>query len=132
MKTKNKILVLIVPILIVSAVISYWFYTNKAYYPTLPFQGGSKKEVVQKLEKSSNELVQLAKVNGSYWLGFKGSQQEGRESVIKEMEERGLKYDSYDGNGIFFKNDKRIIISGTKWTGDYVLYKVPAESNISK
>lgn len=128
-KNKNNVFFQIASILAVLFFISLWLYTNKTFYPTLPFEGGSKKVVVDKLEKGNNQIVELAENNGFYWFGFKGNQQEGREALIKEMENRGLKYDSYDGSGIFFfVNDEQIIITGTIWTGDYVLYKVPAGS----
>lgn len=119
---------LIASILVVFTLISVWLYSSKTYYPALPFDGGSKKEVVEKLDKSTNELVELAKVDGFYWLGYRGNQLEGRDNLIKEMENRGLKYDFYEGAGIFFENDERIIITGTMWTGDYILYKIPAGS----
>jgi hypothetical protein len=48
------------------------------------------------------------------------------------MEDRGLKYDSYDGAGLFFENGEQVIITGTMWTGDYVLYKVPERSYVNK
>jgi hypothetical protein len=128
-KNKNNVFFQIASILAVLFFISLWLYTNKTFYPTLPFEGGAKKVVVDKLEKGNNQIVELAENNGFYWFGFKGNQQEGREALIKEMENRGLKYDSYDGSGIFFfVNDEQIIITGTIWTGDYVLYKVPAGS----
>ena len=44
------------------------------------------------------------------------------------MEDRGFKYDYYEGSGIFFENGERVIITGKMWTGDYILYKVPEES----
>ena len=123
---KNKnVLFLIGSILVVFILVSVWFYSSKTYYPALPFDGGSKKEVFEKLDKSTNELVELAKADGFYWLGFRGNQQAGRDKLIKEMESRGLKYDFYEGAGIFFENDERIIITGTMWTGNYVLYKIP-------
>jgi hypothetical protein len=130
--TKKNLLFLIVSILAVFILISFWFYSSKVYYPTLPFEGGSKKEVVEKLDKSNNELVELANINGFYWIGYRGNQQEGRDNVIIEMEDQGLKYESYDGAGIFFGNEDRIIITGTMWTSDYVIYKVPAGSYLSK
>ncbi|WP_199622689.1 hypothetical protein [Paenibacillus alkalitolerans] len=123
-----KTIVIFVSVLVAFILLSFWFYSNKAYYPTLPFEGVSKKEVVKKLGSSNNELVELAKVDGFYWLGFRGNQQEGRNNVIKAMEDRGLVYESYDGAGLFFKNknNERIIVTGKMWTGDYVLYKIPA------
>lgn len=130
---ENKILLFIaISILAVLIFIGFWVYSNKAYYPELPFEGGSKKEVVEKLDNSKNELVELANVNGFYWLGFKGNQQEGRDKVIEQMEDYGLKYDTYEGSGIFFENGERIIITGTMWTGDYVLYKVPERSYFNR
>jgi hypothetical protein len=130
---KNKIsLFVIIPMLALFTITGFWLYSNKAYYPALPFERGSKKEVVEKLDRSNNELVKLAKVDGFYWLGFRGNQQDGRDKVIKLMADRGLTYDSYEGAGIFFKNGERVIITGTMWTGDYVLYKVPERNYFNK
>ncbi|MEF3302164.1 hypothetical protein [Paenibacillus sp. GYB003] len=121
--------VLIASTLTVLFVIYLCLSSNTSFYPTLPFDGGSKKGVVDKLEKGDGQLVELAENNGFHWFGFKGNQQAGRAALIKEMEYRGLKYDSYDGSGIFFfKNDEQIIVTGTIWTRDYVLYQVPAGS----
>ena len=125
-------LVLLIVLLAVFISIGFWVNSNKAYYPELPFEGGSKKEVVEKLEKSNNELVELSNGNGYYWLGFRGNQKDGRDEVIKQMEDRGLKYDYYEGSGLFFENGKRVIITGEQWTKDYILYKVPEGSYINK
>ncbi|MFC5653453.1 hypothetical protein ACFPYJ_30915 [Paenibacillus solisilvae] len=126
MKT-NKILVFSGAAILLAFIICYWVYSNKFYYPTLPFERITKKEAVWKLENGNHELVELEKVNGYYWLGFKGNQQEGRDKINKKMEDQGLNYDSFDGNGIFFEKEDRVIITGTMWTRNYVLYKVPAE-----
>lgn len=129
MKKNKKVLFQIVSTLAVFILIGLWLYSNKTHYPTLPFEGGSKKETVEKLDRGNNRIVELVEDNGFYWFGYKGNQQKGREALIKEMENRGLKYDSYDGAGIFFfENDEQIIITGTMWTRDYVLYKVPVGS----
>lgn len=91
MKRYKYLIFLTVAILAVFIFIGFWVYSNKAYYPELPFGGGSKKEVVEKLDKSNNELVELSNANGIYWMGFRGNHKEGRDEVIKQMEDRGLK-----------------------------------------
>ncbi|MOA35761.1 hypothetical protein D3C78_1572370 [compost metagenome] len=98
----------------------------------LPYENGSKKAAVDKLSNSDNELVELAHVNGFYWLGFKGNSLEGRNKIIAEMENRGLTYSYYEGAGIFFENGERVVITGEMWTGKYILYKIPEESYIGK
>ncbi len=123
---KNKISLFLTLILLTALIfIGISFYASKAYYPELYFDGGSKKDVVEKLKKSNDELVELANVDGFYWLGFKGNALEGRNKIIKQMESQGLKYEYNEGNGIFFENGERVIVTGRQWTGDYILYKVP-------
>lgn len=122
----NKIsLFLTLFLLAVLVFIGLGIYTSKAHYPELYFEGGSKKDVIEKLKNSNDELVELANVDGFNWLGFKGNALDGRNKIIKQMESQGLKYEYYEGNGIFFTNGERVIVTGRQWTGDYIIYQVP-------
>lgn len=131
MKTKQIFFILLSSLLVVIILFGLDVYVNKAYYPDLPFEGASKKIVVDKMKKSKDELVELADNNRYYWLGFKGNQGDGRDKIIRDMENQGLKYDYYEGAGIFFKNEheERIVVTGTMWTRNYVMYKVPQEKD---
>ncbi|MCC3375043.1 hypothetical protein [Cohnella sp. REN36] len=104
-----------------------WLFVSKAYYPALPFEGVSKREALAKLAAGDGALVELAARPGYRWLGFRGSQQKGRERIVEEMELRGYHYTHIDGAGIFFANPnrERAIVTGTNWTSKYVLYRVP-------
>lgn len=128
MNAKKIGLLLIVPVVSIFFAVYFGIYASKAYYPNLPFEGGSKKNVVEKLENSNRELVTLAKVNGYYWLGFEGNQKEGKDKIIMEMEGKGLKYNYYEGSGIFFGDTDRVVVTGQVWTRKYILYKIPEES----
>ncbi|NIK76783.1 hypothetical protein FHS15_001908 [Paenibacillus castaneae] len=132
---KNRLVVFTavsLSLVVVFGAVSLWIYSSKGYYPTLPFEGGTKKEIVDKLKGSNEELVELALNNGYYWIGFEGNQEDGRNKMIRRMEDQGLEYIAYEGSGIFFGNKEKIIITGTMWTRNYVLYKVPAGSYLSK
>lgn len=127
MKRYKNLLLLTAAILTVFIFIVFWTFSSKAYYPELPFEAGSKKEVVEKLEATHNDLVELSNAHGFYWLGFKGNHKQGKDKVIKLMEDRGLRYAFYEGSGIFFENGEMVVITGVQWTSKYILYKVPEE-----
>lgn len=110
----------------------FWVYFGKAYYPDLPYDGGSKKEAIQKLENSGGELIELASDGSFYWLGHKGNRLDGRNRVIDHMESRGYTYDYDEGSGLFFQKNGRTIVTGTNWTAKYVLYKVPVEARLDE
>jgi len=129
-KTNKRWGWIIVPVLAVF-ISGYWLYDSKAYYPALPFEGASTKIIVGKLKSSDNELVELANVDGYYWLGYKGNQKAGMDHVVEKMEEKGSEYDYYEGAGIFFENNGRVVVTGTMWTSKYVLYKIPEEAYTS-
>ncbi|MEK4496284.1 hypothetical protein [Ureibacillus sp. FSL W8-0352] len=105
---------------------AFVFY-NKLYYPSLPIENMSKKEVIEKLNNSDEKIVKLLNENGQQWYIISERNISIADEIIKEMvSQYGWVFKQKDGNGLFFeKQGENLIISIQMWTGDYVLVKIP-------
>lgn len=104
-------------------------FMSKAYYPQLPMEGISKREVFTLLRQSENELVPLIKNDNTLWYGYKGNQQDASNAMRHRMLEAEWTFVDQMGSGYFFTNkdnDKRTVTS-QMWTGSYVLYQIQKE-----
>lgn len=106
---------------------AFVFY-NKLYYPSLPIENMSKKEVIEKLNNSDEKIVKLLNENGQQWYIISERNISVADEIIKEMvSQYGWIFKQKDGNGLFFeKQGENLILSTQMWTSDYVLVKIPA------
>lgn len=100
-------------------------YYSKIYYPSLPIDSVSKREVVQRANKS-DDIVYLTKETGYEWYISKVNQGEAYEHLKQMMKKKGWNYKEQMGAGfIFQKENKEIIVESQMWTGKYVIFQIP-------
>jgi len=106
------------------------FY-NKIYYPALPIQSMSKREVVQKINNSDTKIISLAEENGQDWYIITVSNILTADELIKEMvEQHGWMLKQKEGNGLFFEKEGKVLIASTQmWTSNYIIVKIPEYFN---
>lgn len=105
---------------------AFVFY-NKLYYPSLPIETISKKEVIEKLNHADKKIIKLTSENGKEWYIVNEQNQSSVDEIIKEMmNEKDWVFKEKDGSGLFFeKQGEDLIITTQKWTGDYSLVDIP-------
>jgi len=116
--------------LIVVLVGAFVFY-NKLYYPSLPIETISKKEVIKKLNNSDEIIIKLAEEDGKEWYIVNERNQSNVDEIIKDiMNEKDWVFKEKDGSGLFFeKQGEDLIITTQKWTGNYSLVDIPLKFN---
>ncbi|MER2107171.1 MAG: hypothetical protein ABS949_09550 [Solibacillus sp.] len=117
------------PILIISilfALAAALVFNSKLYYPALPIETVTKKEVLEKV-KLGEPITALAIENGKHWYIIQERNQARADALLIDMlRQDGWHFTEKDGSGLFFQCDgKRLIVTTQKWTGDYVLVDVP-------
>lgn len=122
-KLKHIILSFIAIVLLVVGIL---FYT-KSYYPELPIEGVSKREVIRLLEHPGGELILLKNDGLINWYGFKGNQFNGSKELIEILQSQGLVFIEQMGSGYMFTDHtgSKVIVESQMWTGKYVLYEIP-------
>ena len=122
---KKVLLIIGLIILFVGGVVFY----NKLYYPMLPIENMSKKEVLEKVNDSDNQIIQLSKENNIEWYIIKERNiSDADEMIIELVSQKGWMFKEKEGSGLFFeKEDEKLIVTTQKWTSDYLLVKIPFE-----
>ena len=120
----KKILITIA--LIVVLVGAFGFY-NKLYYPSLPIETISKKEVIEKLNHSDQKLIKLTSEKGEEWyIVNERNQSNVDEIIIEMMNEKDWVFKEKEGSGLFFeKQGEELIVTTEKWTSNYSLVDIP-------
>lgn len=105
---------------------AFGFY-NKLYYPSLPIETISKKEVIDKLNHSDKKIIQLTSEKGKVWYIVNDPNQSNVNELIKEMmSEKDWVFKEQNGSGLFFeKQGEDLIITTQKWTSNYSLVDIP-------
>ncbi|PID25466.1 hypothetical protein [Sporosarcina sp. P7] len=117
---------MIVAVLVV--MVSVWIVVNKSYYPSLPIENLSAKEVIRQLTDSDRKIVEIAAEEDSAWY-ITRSQNKGisiADETIKEMiGSRGWAFKAKEGSGLFFeKEGETLLVTTQMWTKKYVLVHV--------
>lgn len=109
-------------------VISFVFF-HKIYYPPLPFDSISKKDVLEKVTDSDKQLVKLINENGIQWYITSEQNISSVDEMIKELvAQKGWVFNLKEGSGLVFeKQRKKLVVTTEKWTGDYVLCQIPSK-----
>jgi hypothetical protein len=129
MKSGFKVIILVA--ISFAVIFGIGLYTSKSYYPSLPFEGLSKREVLKKIESNDNsKLIMLTEGPAVAWYAYKGNQEDGSKQIIMKMEQRGFVFKEQLGSGYIFRDKdnefkKDKIIESQMWTSKYVLYEVP-------
>jgi len=96
-------------------------FNSKFYYPKLPIESMSKKEVVESITQSSKDMVKVAEENGYEWFITRMEQGKARENLKEMISKKGWKFKEQMGSGyIFEKKYKRLIAETEMWTGNFV------------
>ncbi|MFS0557690.1 hypothetical protein [Brevibacillus sp. 179-C9.3 HS] len=99
------------------------------WYPALPFESKSKREVTELLDEYTGSIVKLTSENHIDWYGYgpQANQASAAEAVKRAVSEKGWTFIQQDGAGYFFERGKeKLIITSQMWTGNYVLFRIPA------
>ncbi|MFK5707550.1 hypothetical protein [Lysinibacillus boronitolerans] len=116
----------IISVVICIAISSGTLFYSKIYYPSLPIDSVSKREVVQKANKSDESIVYLTKENGYEWYISKMNQGEAYEYLKQMMKKKGWNYKEQMGAGFIFQkeNKEELIVGSEMWTGKYVIFQI--------
>ena len=101
------------------------FY-SKVYYPALPIDSLSKREVVNIGNSSNEQIIKLTEENGYDGSLSKVNQVKAYEHLKQLMESKGWVFKEQLGAGLIFqKGNEELIIESERWTGKYVLFQIP-------
>lgn len=114
-------------ILLIAALAGAYIFINKLYYPALPIDTISKKQVLDHLHHSDEKIVFLTTENGKEWFIIDERNQVNRAEIITDMlQNYGWTYIEQMGNGFFLEKQNEILIVTTqKWTRNYSLVDIP-------
>lgn len=120
---------MIVAVLVV--MVAVWIGVNKSYYPSLPIENRSAKEVIGQLNDSDQKIIEIATEEDFTWY-ITRSQNDGisvADETIKEMiGSKGWVFKAKEGSGLFFeKEGQSLLVTTQMWTKKYVLVHVPNE-----
>ena len=114
-------------ILLLATLAGAYIFINKLYYPSLPIDTMSKKEVVHTLKISDEKIVPLTVENGKQWvLVNEHNQTMANELVIDMLHNYGWTFKEQNGGGLFFeKQNEKLVVTTKRWTGNYSLVDIP-------
>jgi hypothetical protein len=110
------------------AIIAGSVFVTKSYYPPLPFESASKREVIAKLNGSpGGELVRIAAERGYEWYIVRMEGGNAYDALKKKMTDDGWAFAEQLGAGFKFEKEGRSVMAVTRmWTGNYVICQIPA------
>lgn len=114
-------------IISIFVIVFVFVFYNKLYYPPLPIENMSKKEVVEKINDSNTQMIKSTNENDKVWYLIKERDGSVADAMIVEMlNQYDWVFKEKDGAGLFFeKNGETLIITKKQWTGDYKLVDIP-------
>jgi hypothetical protein len=119
----KKWLIIIGVLIVISGIV---VFNSKFYYPTLPIESVSKKEVLESLNDSSENIVKIAEENDYEWFITRVEQGKEYENIKNMINKNGWQFKNQEGSGYFFeKGDKKMIATTQMWTGNYVIVQIP-------
>ncbi|MFF0830639.1 hypothetical protein ACFYU8_27715 [Brevibacillus sp. NPDC003359] len=99
----------------------------RIWYPALPFESKSKREVTELLDEYTGPIVKLTTENNIDWYGAQSDQGSAADAVKRAVTEKGWTFIQQEGAGYFFERGKeQMVITSQMWTGNYVLFRIPA------
>lgn len=103
-------------------------FNSKMYYPPLPFEHMSKKEVFEKAQDSNGRIVKLSN-DGEYdwYITDERNMETAGKAIIELANRYGWNFSQKEGSGLFFnKQGETLIVTTQKWTGEYTVIQIPA------
>lgn len=118
---------ILIAILLTVLIAGVYIFMNKLYYPPLPIESMSKKEVVHALKSSDEKIVPLTVENGKQWVLINERNQPIIDELIVDMlQNYGWAFKAKEGSGLFFeKQNTKLIVTTEKWTSNYSLVDIP-------
>ncbi|WP_236841201.1 hypothetical protein [Brevibacillus formosus] len=98
-------------------------------HPALPFESKSKREVTELLGENTGKIVKLTTEENADWYGYgpQANQATAADAMKRAVTEKGWTFIQQEGAGYFFERGKeKMIITSQMWTGNYVLFRIPA------
>lgn len=123
---------IVIAIGLIAILIGAFVFYNKLYFPPLPIETISKKEVIEKLNNSDEKIIKLTVENEKEWyIADERKQSNVGDIIIEMMRQKDWVFQEKDGSGLFFdKQGKRLIVTTQKWTGSYSLVAIPLHYDI--
>ena len=111
-----------------------YIFSNKLYYPPLPIESVSKKEVIEKLNDSDEKMIKLTTENEKIWYIVNDRNQLNVDETVKQfLTEKGWVFTEKMGSGLFFeKQGEKLIIETQKWTKNYSIIDMPVHFNVKE
>jgi hypothetical protein len=104
-------------------------YYSKAYYPPLPFDSVSKREVLDAVEDANGALAKVTEDDGYEWYIAKMEQGQAYDHLKAMMKAQGWEFVEQMGSAFLFKQgDADLIVESEMWTGYYVLFQIPSRT----
>ncbi|MBB4825567.1 hypothetical protein HNO89_002803 [Sporosarcina luteola] len=108
------------------ACILLFLIINKVHYPSPPIDSITPKEIVNKLNESNQQLVEISKDSSGTWYVI-NNLKEVNKIVEDFISEKGWSLSKIEGNSLFFERQGELLVASTEmWTNKYRLVKVPA------
>ncbi|MFD2639367.1 hypothetical protein [Piscibacillus salipiscarius] len=103
-------------------------FDSKFYYPTLPIDSVSKREVLESLNDTSEDIVKIAEENGYEWYITPMEQGKAHDNLKNLISKNGWHFKQQEGSGYFFeKGDNTLIATTEMWTVNFVIVKIPSD-----
>lgn len=117
---------LIIGVLI--GILGFVAFDSKFYYPELPIESVGKKEVLESLNDTPEDIVKIAEENGYEWYITPMGKGKVYDNLMNLISMNGWHFKQQEGSGYFFEKDDNTLIATTEmWTGDYVIVKIPKD-----
>ena len=109
-------------LLIVYGVLIY----RDIFHPSLPIDSVSKNEVLDKVNKSSGDIVKVAEEEGYQWYIAEMDEGEVYDDLKVLMKNKGWHFkEQTDSHFIFESKQGEIAVSSIMWTKKYILFYFP-------
>ncbi|MEK4628679.1 hypothetical protein MKZ17_10775 [Solibacillus sp. FSL R7-0682] len=104
---------------------------NKDFYPSLPIESLSKRDVIKIINHSEKPMEKLTDEDGFAWYITSEQDMSIVDDTIKKLvDQNKWIYKDKEGSGLIFeKQEKKLIVTTQKWTGKYVIVKIPINFN---
>ncbi|OMF24508.1 hypothetical protein BK133_22495 [Paenibacillus sp. FSL H8-0548] len=116
--------------ILIAAILIGIFVSSKSYYPDLPIDSVSKREVIAMINQSSEAMVKITEEGGNAWYIMQREQGAAvNDSLKKLMTDKGWEFKEQMGAGFIFEKEGKAVIPTTRmWTRHYVLCQIPLEA----
>lgn len=98
------------------------------YYPPLPIDSISKKDVLEYVNISSGKIVKISEENGYYWYIAEVSGEKTYEDLKSLIEKEGWRFKKQVNEGLVFESKQgEFMVSSRMWTKKYIIFNFPKD-----